>query len=101
MKEIKVVVQPFKANQVLEALHCIDGVSGVMSSDVRCTSAARGTVDPDVNVKIELYVADEVVSEVLSAIMVNAHTGNAGDGRIFITDVQETVSIRTGDHNVS
>lgn len=101
MKEIKAVVQPFKANSVLSALHSIEGVTGVMSSEVRCTNAARGNCNPDINTKIELIVTDESVEQVLEAIQSHARTGKGGDGRIFVTDVQRTVLIRTGEHDES
>jgi nitrogen regulatory protein P-II 1 len=97
MKEIKAIVQPFMADQVLEALHRVSGVSGVMASEVRCTSASRGVHNPDINIKIELFVADELVDEVLEVIGNNARTGRPGDGRIFVVDVQRTLMIRTGE----
>ncbi len=101
MKEIKAIIQPFMLNHVLSSLHGIEGVTGVMTSEVRCTNAARGNVNPDINSKIELVVPDELVPQVLAAIQTHAHTGKHGDGRIFVTDVQHTVLIRTGEHDVS
>jgi nitrogen regulatory protein P-II 1 len=99
MKEIKAIIQPFKANQVLEALHRVQGISGVMAGEVRCTSLARGVLNPDVNVKIELYVPDELVEEVIRVIEENARTGRVGDGRIFVVEVQQTVLIRSGERD--
>jgi nitrogen regulatory protein PII len=93
MKEIKAIIQPSKARAVLEALHRIEGVAGVMSSDVRCTSAARGCSNPDINTKIELMVPDEIVERVLEAIQSSARTGRVGDGSIFVTDVACAVRI--------
>ena len=101
MKEIKAIIQPFMANHVLDALHRIEGVTGVMSSEVRCTNAARGNCNPDINTRLELVVPDELVEAALHAIQVHAHTGRHGDGRIFVTDVQHTVLIRSGEHDVS
>lgn len=101
MKEIKAIIQPFMLNHVLDELHQIEGLPGVMSSEVRCTSAERGNCNPDINTKIELVVPDEMVEPVLKAIQLHAHTGKRGDGRIFVTDIQTTVVVRTGEHNDS
>lgn len=97
MKEIKAIIQPFKVNHVLDSLHRIEGVSGVMASEVRCTSAARGNLNPDVNTKIELIVPDELVEAVVETIQLHAHTGRKGDGRIFVIDVAHAVVIRSGE----
>ena len=99
MKEIKAVIQPFKLNDVLDALHGIEGVTGVMSSQVSCTNAERGRINPDINTRIELYVDDGLVDEVLDAIRTQAHTGRPGDGRIFVTDVSTTVRISSGERH--
>lgn len=101
MKEIKAIIQPFVLNHVLQALHHIEGVSGVMSSEVRCTSVERGNYNPDINTKIELIVPDELAHRVLEAIQIHAHTGKSGDGRIFVTDIEHTVLIRSGEHHQS
>lgn len=98
MKEIKAIIQPFKLNAVLDALHQIEGAPGVMASEVRCMGAGRGHANPDINTKIEMMVPDEMVEQVLEAIQTHAHTGRAGDGRIFVIDIQSTVVIRTGEH---
>ena len=94
MKEIKAIIQPFMVNHVLDVLHGIEGVTGVMASEVRCTNAVRGNCNPDINTKIELVVPNDLVDAVLAAIQTHAHTGKRGDGRIFVTDVQHTVLIR-------
>lgn len=99
MKEIKAIIQPFKLNAVLDALHRIEGVTGVMSSEVSCTNAERGRSNPDINTKIELYVADELVDEVLDAIRTHAHTGKQGDGRIIVTGVSTSVRISSGERH--
>lgn len=101
MKQIQAIVQPFIANAVLEALHRVPGVSGVIASEMRCTSAARGVLNPDINTKIELFVPDELVDEVLRTIQSTASTGRKGDGRIFVIDVQKTVTISSGAEDVS
>ncbi|RYG59805.1 P-II family nitrogen regulator [bacterium] len=97
MKEVKAIIQPFMANHVLDSLHQIEGVSGVMSSEVRCTSAARGNLNPDINTRIELVVPDSLVDKVVDAIQLHAHTGRRGDGRIFVVDVVHAIVIRSGE----
>lgn len=97
MKEIKAIIQPFMANHVLDALHRIEGVTGVMASEVRCTSAARGNLNPDVNTRIELIVPDDLVDTVVEAIQLHAHTGRRGDGRIFVIEVAHAIVIRSGE----
>ena len=99
MKEIKAIIQPFKVNPVLDALHRIEGVPGAMASEVRCTNATRGNSNPDINTKIELVVPDELVEIVVANIQSHAHTGKAGDGSIFVIDVPQTVRIATGEHH--
>lgn len=99
MKEIKAIIQSFKLDHVLDALHQIEGVPGVMSSEVRCTNASHGAFNPDVNAKIELIVPDELVEQVLSAIQTHAHTGQSGDGRIFVIPIEQSVKIKTGERS--
>lgn len=101
MKQIQAIVQPVVANTVIEALHRVEGISGVMASEMRCTSAARGLMNPDINVKIELFVANELEDEVLRVIQATASTGRKGDGRIFVVDVEKTVTISSGALDVS
>ncbi len=73
-----------------------------MSSDVRCTSRTRGSLDPDITVSIELVVPDEFVPDVLKAIQTHRQTGRHGDGRhgdgrMFVVDVQSTIRIASGE----
>ncbi|RYG55097.1 P-II family nitrogen regulator [bacterium] len=97
MKEVKAIIQPFMSNHVLDALHRIEGISGVMASEVRCTNATRGNLNPDVNTRIELIVPDALVDEVVETIQLHAHTGRKGDGRIFVIDVAHAIVIRSGE----
>jgi len=98
MKEIKAIIQPFKLNHVLDALHQIEGITGVMSSEVCCTNASHGAFNPDTNAKIELIVPHELVEGVLQAIQTHAHTGKSGDGRIFVIPIEETIK-KTGERS--
>lgn len=97
MKEIKAVIQPFMADKVLDALHGIEGLPGVMVSEIRCTSPGRGRLNPDINTRIELIVRDELVDEVVDTIAEHARTGKSGDGSVFVVDVERTVRIASGE----
>ena len=108
MKEIKAIVQPFLLSKVVEALKEIDGLPGVTVSDVRGFGRARavgspntvvdGTVEYVKKSKIEAVVPDELVPTVVETIREKAHTGNPGDGKIFVYEVNDVIRIRTGEH---
>jgi nitrogen regulatory protein P-II 1 len=108
MKEIKAIIQPSRLYSVLTALREIPGMPGLTVSEIR--GFPRGHADPRSQahgidamdsvemVKIECVVPDERVSAVVDAITRAAHTGNPGDGKIFVSEVSNTVKIRTGEH---
>jgi nitrogen regulatory protein P-II 1 len=108
MKEIKAIMQPFLISKVVEALKLIPGLPGVTVSDVRgfgraqavgaVNTVAEGAVEYVKKSKLEVVVPDEMAGKVVEAIQRNAHTGNAGDGKIFIYQVDDVVRIRTGEH---
>jgi nitrogen regulatory protein P-II 1 len=108
MKEIKAIMQPFLISKVVEALKLIPGLPGVTVSDVRgfgraqpvgaMNTVAEGAVEYVKKSKLEVVVPDEMAEKVVEAIQRNAHTGNAGDGKIFIYQVDDVVRIRTGEH---
>lgn len=105
MKEIKAIIQPFVADQVLTALREMPNLPGATVSEARGFGRDRGhggRGSPDEaelfgvkKIKLEIVVADELASEVIDTIRRHAHTGNPGDGKIFVIDVEETVSIRS------
>ena len=107
MKEIKAIIKPFKLDDVVSALHNIEDLPGITISEIKGfgRSKARDTEDAIKDglhnyvkkIKIELVVKDDIVDDVVKAIQENAHTGNPGDGKIFIIDVLETIRIRTGE----
>lgn len=107
MKEIKAIVQPFLLSKVVEALEEIDGLPGVTVSDVRGFGHARAVGVPDTVVegaveyvkksKLEIVVPDDLVEPVLKVILEKAHTGNPGDGKIFVYPVEDVVRIRSGE----
>ena len=111
MKEIKAIMQPFLISKVVEALKLIPGLPGVTVSDVRgfgraqavgaVNTVAEGAVEYVKKSKLEVVVPDEMAEKVVEAIQRNAHTGNAGDGKIFVYSVDDVVRIRTGEHGNS
>jgi nitrogen regulatory protein P-II 1 len=103
MQKIEAVIQPSKLDSVKDALVEI-GISGMTITDVRGHGRQKGhtevyrgreySVDLLPKVKLELVVADDVVEKVLQAIVKAAKTGKIGDGKIFVTRVDEAVRIR-------
>ena len=108
MKEIKAIMQPFLISKVVEALKSIPGLPGVTVSDVRgfgraqavgaVNTVAEGAVEYVKKSKLEVVVPDEMAESVVDAIQRTAHTGNPGDGKIFVYQVDDVVRIRTGEH---
>lgn len=106
MKKIEAVIQPFKLDDVREALKGV-GVDGMTIYDVRGHGRQKGhkevyrgqeyEVDLLPKVKIESVVADERVEETVKAIVEAARTGKIGDGKVFISDVAEAIRIRNSD----
>ena len=106
MKMIEAVIKPFKLDEVKEALVEI-GVQGMTVSEVKGFGRQKGTkevyrgaeytTDFVPKVKIELYVADNMVSRVVETITRSAKTGSVGDGKIFVSDISNVVRIRTGE----
>ena len=108
MKKIEAVVKPFKLDEVREALSEI-GVSGLTVTEVKGFGRQKGhtelyrgaeyVVDFLPKVKIEVVLADNIVEQAIEAIVKAARTGKIGDGKIFVTTVEQVVRIRTGETN--
>jgi nitrogen regulatory protein P-II 1 len=106
MKKIDAVVKPFKLDEVREALSEI-GVSGLTVTEVKGFGRQKGhtelyrgaeyVVDFLPKVKIEIVVADDILEQAIEAIIKAARTGKIGDGKIFVTTVEQVVRIRTGE----
>ncbi len=106
MKKIEAVVRHFKLEEVKEAL-IEAGVQGMTVTEVRGFGRQKGhkeqyrgaeySVDFLPKVKLEVIVADDQAKPVIEAIVRTARTGQIGDGKIFVTDLAETVRIRTGE----
>ena len=108
MKKIEAIIKPFKLDEVREALSEI-GVSGLTVTEVKGFGRQKGhtelyrgaeyVVDFLPKVKIELVIADDQVDPAIEAIVKAARTGKIGDGKIFVTSVEQIVRIRTGETN--
>ena len=109
MKKIEAIIKPFKLSQVKEALHEI-GISGMTLIDVKGFGRQRGsTGGMDANdayddeflakMKLEVIVEDSQIDEVIESIKSSAYSGKIGDGKIFISPIDEVVRIRTGEMN--
>jgi nitrogen regulatory protein P-II 1 len=106
MKKIEAIIKPFKLDEVREALSEI-GVAGLTVTEVKGFGRQKGhtelyrgaeyVVDFLPKVKIELVIADQRAEEAVDAIVRAAHTGKIGDGKIFVTNVEQVVRIRTGE----
>jgi nitrogen regulatory protein P-II 1 len=106
MKKIEAIIKPFKLDEVKEALNEI-GVQGMTVTEVKGFGRTGGkkevyrgsayVVDFVPKVKIEIIVKDDIVHQVLSTISEAAKTGRIGDGKIFVTPVDEVIRIRTGE----
>jgi nitrogen regulatory protein P-II 1 len=106
MKKIEAIIQPFKLEEVKEALIAI-GIDGMTITDVRGHGRQKGhketyrgqeyNVDLLPKVKVELVVADGRLTEVMGAIASAARTGKIGDGKIFVYEVAEAIRIRNDD----
>jgi len=106
MKKIDAIIKPFKLDEVKEALQDV-GVQGLSVTEVKGFGRQKGhtelyrgaeyTVDFLPKVKIEIVLADELLESALEAIVNTARTGKIGDGKIFVTSVEQSIRIRTGE----
>jgi nitrogen regulatory protein P-II 1 len=106
MKKIEAIIKPFKLDDVREALSDI-GVNGLTVTEVKGFGRQKGhtelyrgaeyVVDFLPKIKLELVVADAVVETAVDAIIKAAHTGKIGDGKIFVSSVDQVIRIRTGE----
>lgn len=106
MKKIDAIIKPFKLDEVKEALNEI-GIQGITVSEVKGFGRQKGhtelyrgaeyVVDFIPKIKLEIIVADEILAKVVEAIEKSAKTGRIGDGKIFVTNVEDVVRIRTGE----
>ncbi len=106
MKKIEAIIKPFRLDEVKEALTAV-GVSGMTVSEVKGFGRQKGhtelyrgaeyTVDFLPKVKIEVLLSEELLASAVEAILISAQTGKIGDGKIFVTTVDEVIRIRTNE----
>ncbi|WCL55789.1 P-II family nitrogen regulator [Gimibacter soli] len=106
MKKIEAIIKPFKLDEVKEALHDI-GISGITVLEAKGFGRQKGhtelyrgaeyVVDFVPKVKIELIVEDTQAARAVEAIQSAAHTGRIGDGKIFVSTIEDAIRIRTGE----
>ena len=106
MKKIEAVIKPFKLDEVREALSEL-GASGLTVTEVKGFGRQKGhtelyrgaeyVVDFLPKIKVEVVVADSLLETAVEAIIKAAHTGKIGDGKIFVTPVEQVIRIRTGE----
>ena len=106
MKKIEAIIKPFKLDEVKEALSKV-GVSGLTVFEVKGFGRQKGhtelyrgaeyVVDFLPKIKLEFIINDETLEEVIKTIKSSAHTGKIGDGKIFVSNIEEIIRIRTGE----
>ncbi|HAH65272.1 MAG TPA: P-II family nitrogen regulator [Rhizobiales bacterium] len=106
MKKIEAIIKPFKLDEVKEALQEI-GLQGITVTEAKGFGRQKGhtelyrgaeyVVDFLPKVKLELVLGDNMVEKAIDAIITSAKTGRIGDGKIFVSNVEEAVRIRTGE----
>jgi nitrogen regulatory protein PII len=106
MKKIEAVIKPFKLEDVKEALSSL-GVEGMTVSEVKGFGRQKGhteiyrgseyTVDFLPKIKLEVVLAESLVESACAAVVQAAKTGKIGDGKVFVSDVEQAIRIRTGD----
>jgi nitrogen regulatory protein P-II 1 len=106
MKKIEAIIKPFKLDEVKDALNAI-GIQGMTVTEVKGFGRQKGHVELyrgaeyDISfipkVKLEVVVADSLVEKTVSTIQEKAKTGKIGDGKIFISKLEDIIRIRTGE----
>jgi nitrogen regulatory protein P-II 1 len=106
VKQITAIIKPFKLDEVREALAEV-GVNGLTVTEVKGFGRQKGhtelyrgaeyVVDFLPKIRIELVISDSMVEQACDAIIRSAHTGKIGDGKIFVSPVEQVIRIRTGE----
>lgn len=109
MKMVTAIIKPFKLDDVREALSSI-GIQGITVTEVKGFGRQKGhtelyrgaeyVVDFLPKVKLELAIDDEMLDQTIEAISSKANTGKIGDGKIFVTSLEQAIRIRTGESGV-
>ena len=108
MKKIEAIIKPFKLDEVRESLSDV-GINGLTVTEVKGFGRQKGhtelyrgaeyVVDFLPKIKVEIVLGDDLVDQAVEAIIKAARTGKIGDGKIFVTSVEQVVRIRTGETN--
>ena len=106
MKKVEAIIKPFKLDEVKEALHEV-GIQGITVTEAKGFGRQKGhtelyrgaeyVVDFLPKVKIEIVMEDSMVERAVEAIQQTAQTGRIGDGKIFVSTIDEVIRIRTGE----
>jgi len=106
MKKIEAIIKPFKLDEVKEALHDV-GISGITVLEAKGFGRQKGhtelyrgaeyIVDFVPKVKLEIIIEDSIAEQAVEAIQRAAQTGRIGDGKIFVSNIEEAIRIRTGE----
>ena len=110
MKKIEAIIKPFKLDEVKEALHEV-GIKGITVTEAKGFGRQKGhtevyrgaeyVVDFLPKVKVEVVLEDDLVERAVEAIQQAAHTGRIGDGKIFVSAIEESIRIRTGERGAA
>ena len=106
MKKVEAIIKPFKLDEVKDELNNI-GILGLTVSEVKGYGRQKGhtelyrgaeyAVDFLPKIKLEFIINDEILEEVIETIKSSAHTGKIGDGKIFVSNIEQVIRIRTGE----
>ncbi|MCT8824938.1 P-II family nitrogen regulator [Glaesserella parasuis] len=106
MKQITTIINPFRLDDLREAVSDL-GIHGMTVTEVKGFGRQKGhienyrgaeyAVDFLPKIKVEIAVSDDVVEDVISAIQQSVKTGKVGDGKVFVTDIERVIRIRTGE----
>jgi nitrogen regulatory protein P-II 1 len=106
MKKIEAIIKPFKLDEVKDKLNDL-GIQGITVTEVKGFGRQKGhtelyrgaeyVVDFLPKIKMEIVITDSLVEDVINAIVKAAQTGRIGDGKIFVTTIEEAIRIRTGE----
>ena len=110
MKKIEAIIKPFKLDEVREGLSEV-GITGLTVTEVKGFGRQKGHTELDrgaeyvvdflPKIKVEVVLGDDMVDQAVEAIVKAAHTGKIGDGKIFVSPVEQVIRIRTGETNES
>lgn len=107
MKMIVAMIQPFMLNKVVTALEDIDNFPGMTVAELRGFGRRRSVQEQHSlhldhfhdKTRLEIVTPDELVDEICASIVQNAHTGNNGDGKVFVWKVEDAIRIQTDERN--